>query len=185
MRLIEKALLIKVARRDVESRAKQDLEDVDRRLRSALMAFFARRVNNRSDAEDLTQEVFVRLAQSENNQVRCPDAYVFQIAANLLRDTWRREKVRAEYREAEKHEDYSQIDFLDPFRNAVGRQDMEFLARMIAELPEKTRRIFILYRIENIDKRVIADSFGLSTRMVEIHIQKALLVLFDRLEIER
>ncbi|MDB5581652.1 MAG: polymerase subunit sigma-24 [Bradyrhizobium sp.] len=161
--------------------SRQDLENIDRRLRSALMAFFTRRVRNRVEAEDLTQEVFIRLARSEGSHIESADAYVFQIAANLLRDKARREKVRTDYREAKRLEDYIDVDPLDPFRIAAGRQDLALLARSLAELPEKTRRIFTLYRIENIDKRVIAESFGLSIRMVEVHIQKALLMLCDRL----
>jgi RNA polymerase sigma-70 factor (ECF subfamily) len=161
--------------------AHNDLEALNRRMRSALLAFFARRVGSASEAEDLTQEVFIRLARSDGADIDCPDAYVFQIAANLLRDRARREKVRADYREAKRLEDYIDIDPLDPFRFAAGRQDLSHMARALAELPEKTRRIFTLYRIEAIDKRAIAESFGLSVRMVELHVQRAMTALFEKM----
>ncbi|PZR25208.1 MAG: hypothetical protein DI538_27515, partial [Azospira oryzae] len=54
---------------------------------------------------------------------------------------------------------------------------------LIARLPDKTRRIFTLYRIEHIDKQAIAESLGLSRRMVEIHIQKALAELARGMEL--
>lgn len=158
--------------------ARQDLDSLHRRLRSALLSFFARRVANRSEAEDLTQEVFMRLAQGDRDDIESPDSYVFQVAANLLRDRARRERVRANYREAKSLEDYLEVDPLDPFRIAASREDLTLLARAIADLPDKTRRIFTLYRIEHIEKRAIAESFGLSVRMVELHIQRAMVGLF-------
>ncbi len=161
--------------------AHKDLEALNRRMRSALTSFFARRVGNACEAEDLTQEVFIRLARSAGDQIIAPDAYVFQIAANLLRDRARREKVRADYREAKRLEDYVDLDPLDPFRIAAGRQGLNVMARELAELPEKTRRIFTLYRIESIDKHVIAATFGLSVRMVEMHVQRAMLRLFEKM----
>ena len=72
--------------------------DLSVRFRPALMAFFLRRIRNFSEAEDLTQEVLLRVAQkSETLDTGRPDAYVFQIAANLLRDRARRTNVRDAY----------------------------------------------------------------------------------------
>ncbi len=82
-------------------------------------------------------------------------------------------------------EDFLGIDPLDPHRVAEGREDLGLVARTIDQLPEKTRRIFTLYRIEHIDKRTIADSFGLSVRMVEIHVQRALEALASSMEKSR
>jgi len=164
---------------------RQDLGDIDRRLRRALTAFFARRVNNRAEAEDLTQEVFVRIARHPQAGTPVADAYVFRIAANLLRDRGRREKVRSIYREKRALEDYLNVDPLDPHRIAAGREDLNLVAQAIAELPEKTRRIFTLYRLENVDKRAIAESFGLTVRMVEIHVQRALAALCRLMEADR
>ena len=160
------------------------LDLLDRRLRPALMSFFVRRVRNHAEAEDLTQEVFARLAQGAAGRMESADAYVFQIAANLIRDRARREKVRADYREARLLEDDGRADPLDPGRIVAGRMNLERLAGAIAGLPEKTRRIFVLYRIENIDKATIAGSYGLTVRAIEQHIQKAIIALMPIMEDE-
>jgi RNA polymerase sigma factor (sigma-70 family) len=166
-------------------RARQELTDDDRRLRRALIAFFARRVATPAEAEDLSQEVFIRIARAPRGVAPMPDAYIFRIAANLLRDKGRRDKVRTAYREARALDDFLGIDPLDPHRVAEGREDLARVAHAIAELPDKTRRIFTLYRIESIDKHSIAESFGLSVRMVEIHVQRALLALSASIEERR
>ncbi len=124
----------------------------------------------------------MRIARAHRGGAPMPNAYIFRIAANLLRDKGRRERVRASYREARAVEDFLGIDPLDPHRVATGREDLRRVARAIAEMPEKTRRIFTLYRIEHVDKRTIADSFGLSVRMVEIHVQRALTALASSVE---
>jgi len=166
----------------VTGAARPELERLDRRLRPALMAYFARRIGSRSEAEDLTQEVFSRLACRPADGTATPDSYVFRIAANLLNDRARREIVRREYREAHRVEVNGSFNAMDPFRIVAGRDELAQLGRLIAGLPEKTRRIFTLYRIENIDKAAIADSMGLTTRMVEIHIRRALTLLDQGME---
>jgi RNA polymerase sigma-70 factor (ECF subfamily) len=167
---------------NVTDAARPELERLDRRLRSALMAYFGRRIGNRAEAEDLTQEVFSRLAKRSDVDPSASDSYVFRIAANLLNDRARREIVRRDYRETHPFEGIAVIDSIDPFRIVAGRDELVQLGRLIADLPEKTRRIFTLYRIENIDKAAIADSMGLSTRMVEIHIRRALTLLDEAME---
>ncbi|MXP41456.1 sigma-70 family RNA polymerase sigma factor [Altererythrobacter soli] len=158
-----------------------DLSDLDRRLRPALLSFFMRRVGNRAEAEDLVQEVFVRIARSASTRMKSADAYIFQVAANLLRDRARREKVRADYHDEVRLAGDVDVDPLDPYRITVAREELTVLISGIADLPEKTRRIFTLYRLENIDKRTIADCFSLSVRSVELHIQRALETLAERL----
>src|SRR5690606_25599646 len=64
------------------------LEDLYRVHGPRLLRFFARRAD-RQDAIDLVQESFVRFASSaacRDRTVECPEAYLNQIATNLLRD---------------------------------------------------------------------------------------------------
>jgi DNA-directed RNA polymerase specialized sigma24 family protein len=64
-----------------------------------LRRFFERRMKASFETEDLAQEVFVRLIRQGNmNDIRHLDGYVFQIAANVLRDHARRWAVREEER---------------------------------------------------------------------------------------
>src|SRR5450756_350333 len=66
-------------------------------MRPALVSYFLRRVRDPSEAEDLAHEVFIRLAGAPLESLRSTDAYVFQVAANLLCDRARRNKVREDY----------------------------------------------------------------------------------------
>lgn len=144
------------------------------------MAFFLRRLGNHAEAEDLTQEVFVRLAAMDARQMESADAYIFRMAVNLLRDRGRREKVRFNHlTEALTAEDVG-VDLLDPLRVVASRESLVDLATALRELPERTRDIFILYRLEQVDKRDIVQAFGISLSTLERHLTRAMAHLTRR-----
>jgi RNA polymerase sigma-70 factor (ECF subfamily) len=156
-----------------------ELARFHREHRPALIAFFLRRVGSHSEAEDLTQEVFIRMA-GNHAAMRQPDAYIFQIAANLLRDRARRAQVRNDYAAGARLVEGAGVDVLDPHRIAAGREALALLTAGLAELPERTRQIFLLFRYEQIDQRTIAESFGISVSAVEKHIYRAMARLIAR-----
>jgi RNA polymerase sigma factor (sigma-70 family) len=160
----------------VETARKQQLDDLCRRFRPALFAYFLRRVTSPAEAEDLAHDVFVRLAGVPLDQLRSADAYVFQVAANLLRDRARRGKVRDDYAATQiAAADAAELEThaFDPERIEVGRRSLAALVARLMELPERTRQIFILYRIENVARRDIAQAFGLSLSTVEKEVARA------------
>jgi RNA polymerase sigma factor (sigma-70 family) len=163
----------------------QDADPADgqhyRDLRPGLIAFFARRVGSLSEAEDLAHDVFIRLATAPANDVRNGKAYVFQIAANLLRDRARRAIVRSRYVGSEQSNDLRHVDQIDPFRISSGREALATLVRTLDELPDRTRKIFLLYRYEQVSRQAIAESFGISVSAVEKHVYRAMALLSKRL----
>jgi RNA polymerase sigma-70 factor (ECF subfamily) len=155
---------------------------MSRRFRPALMAFFLRRIRNHSEAEDLTQEVLLRVAQrGEAIDAASPDGYVFQIAANLLRDGGRRRKVRAAYQAGQGASDAARVEERDPDRVLQAKQSLATVLAALRELPERTRTIFILFRLEGMKQREIADLLGISVRTVEQHVIRASVHLREQL----
>lgn len=161
--------------------ANDELETINRAYRPVLVRYFLRRTRSHAEAEDLTQEVFVRLAHTDLAMVQTREAYIFQTAANLLRDRARRERVRADYREEMGNAPDLGVEQLDPHRIAEAHDMLRALYAGLAELPERTRRIFTLYRIENVAKKTIAASFGITESAVEKQVTRAMAFLVDRL----
>lgn len=152
------------------------------------MSFFLRRVSDRAEAEDLTQEVFIRLLASvDRNPIQDADAFVFRIATNLLRDRARRAGVRAAAQLAEIDSTLVSIvtrEFLedrDPERVFLGRERVEAALRALGELGERTRDIYILFRLEAMKQRDIAALYGVSASTVEKEVMRANLHLARRL----
>jgi RNA polymerase sigma-70 factor (ECF subfamily) len=162
------------------AQAEHELGEINRTYRPALMAFFLRRLRNHAEAEDMTQDVFVRLARADRSTMQSADAYIFQIAANLLRDRARREKHRFRYRGDLAAEDDLGVDVLDPSRIVSGQESLTALAVALKDLPELTRRVFICHRLENITRPAIAAAYRISESAVDRHLAKAMAFLIAR-----
>lgn len=158
----------------------RDMTLLSREFRPALMAYFLRRVNSRAEAEDLTQEVFVRLAARGEEAIENRQAYVFQVAANLLRDRARRSKTQLDYRSSIGEIEALNVELIDPYRVTAGRSLLSAMCKALEELSKTTRDVFVLYRLEGMSKATIADGFGISISSVEKHITKSTVFLAER-----
>lgn len=171
----------------VEFGALEDLEaaELDRAFRTPLIAFFTRRLGHTSDprreAEDLAQEVFLRLARHpDRHNGESLASYVFTIAANILRDKLKSStqslQIRCDSVEALPENSPSApelTEVLDPERVLLAKETLKGILAALAELGERTRDIFILARLENMSHREIAVLQGISVSAVEKHIMKA------------
>jgi len=153
---------------------------LDARFRAPLMSFFLRRTGSRQDAEDLTQEVFLRiLRREEEPSGEYAELFIFKVAANLLRD-------RARQAGARRRNDHVSLDPLDPppgdrgliedlgpERVLLSQEALAAALRALDQLGERTRDIFVLYRLEKMKQREIAALYGLSVSSVEKYVARA------------
>ena len=137
-----------------------------------------------ADAEDLVQEVFAKLARLTNpGDVNNPAAYVFSVAANLLRDRARRaESHRAKAHEPFDEESHGHRTVFSPERLLMSREDLEMTRRVIQSLPKKTQTVFLLHRFDGLKYREIAEVLELSVSTVEKHMIAALAALARRIK---
>jgi RNA polymerase sigma factor (sigma-70 family) len=159
------------------------LADLDRRYRVPLIRYFAKRIRETYDVDDLVQEVFIRLVrQAAIESVQQIESYVFQTAANVIRDRARRQAAR-HYRD---HDDLSASDLptddLSPERVFLGAEQLERVIAALEELPESTRQVFVLRRYEGMRHEEIAAHLGMSVSGVRFHMEKAKAHLVRRLE---
>lgn len=148
------------------------------------MAFFSRRIGDRNDVEDMTQDVFASLSRrAELDTIDNVERYIFQIAANLLRDRFRRSRIRPVI-ESEGYADPNHllIDEISPERELLGREAYTVFIDALQELPERVRMVFVLNRFEEMPGREIAAALGVSQRLVEKDISRVLKLLRERLK---
>lgn len=163
----------------------QLLDQLAQRYRYPLIAFFVRRVHSSSEAEDLTQEVFLRMVRRLGvSSVENVEAFLFRTAVNLLRDRSRRGKSLAS-REVDFAQRTGEVDDLSPERLFDSRQSLGKVIEALAELDERTRDAFILHRLEGMKHAQIAEVLGVSVSSVEKYIVKALALLVKRSEESR
>lgn len=155
------------------------LRDLSTRYRQPLIAYFQRRVRSREEAEDLTQEVFLRLSRRlDLEEIDNAEAFLFRTAVNLLRDRSRRGKTAASHMDEMVHR--AGVEELSPERVVESRQSLASVLRALDELDDRTRDAFILHRLEGMRHAEIAGLYGVSVSSVEKYIIKALAHLAKR-----
>jgi RNA polymerase sigma factor (sigma-70 family) len=122
----------------------QLLADLVRRYRPILARFFQKRIRPESDVDDLVQEVFTRLARKADlTEVTQIEGYLFQVAANLIRERAHKLKqsVISEcgFTAENNEEDFS------PERILLGEEAVQRVFAALHELPERTRNAFLLH----------------------------------------
>ncbi|MDA5193660.1 RNA polymerase sigma factor [Govanella unica] len=143
---------------------------------SEILAFMTRKLGNREDASEATQDVFLKFWNQER-QGRLEGSsrgYLFTIAFNTAKDSRRRSRVRV----AEKHEPLIEQDMAEDLvtseQAVLWRQGLEGVVEALRELPVETRKIFMLYHAHHLSYQNIADKLGITTRTVERHMAKAI-----------
>jgi RNA polymerase sigma-70 factor (ECF subfamily) len=161
--------------------SQKQLEALAHAYRPALRRFFEKRILEHADADDLVQEVFLRLSKrSELEAIENVQGYLFETAANVLRDRIRRRAVRQAGNHVEYDETAHIVEDFSPERVLVGKQMLADVVSAIQELPERTRTVFVLQRFEELSYGEIAKRLGISVSSVEKHMMKAIAHLAER-----
>ena len=144
-------------------------------MRGPLAAYFRRRIRNASEVEDLVQEVFLRLTvRGTPDHADHASAYIFQIAASVLADRYRRRTVRRADEHVPLDPDLRGEQDFDAARIYAGKQALNAAAAALMTMPERTRTIFLLRRIDGLRHQAIAKQLGLSVSAVEKHMVRAI-----------
>lgn len=157
-------------------------EALARRLRIPLLRYFKRRTGSQPDSEELVQDLFLRLLRRPGLMaLESVDGYVFEAAANLLRDKVRRERARPRLSAV----DLDRIDLADDLPDAEdvvgGRQNLERIQIALKSLTPRARTIVILRRFEDMSHAQIANRLNISVSAVEKHLVRSMAVLRNAL----
>ncbi|WP_245652473.1 RNA polymerase sigma factor [Novosphingobium capsulatum] len=136
------------------------------------------------DVDDVIQESYCRLAGlSSVDHIDDPRRYFFRIARNIVLEQVRRERVvRIEAASGLAVLEQGAVDEeCSPERIVAGRMALERVERLIDALPERSRRIVRMRKIDGLPQREIAASLGLSENVVENEVARGLRRVLDQL----
>lgn len=143
-------------------------------LHGPLVRYFMRSVRDRTEVEDLVQEVSLRIVR----RGRLEDyekfaGYVFQTAETVLKDRHRRNVVRLVDRHVpfDVDEHVVPVDAAD--RGAEARDELRQTSIVLASMPERTRLVFVLRRLEQMSFAEIGMRLGISVSAAEKHMLRA------------
>jgi len=149
------------------------LEEIYRAERPSLLRRLARRTGV-DQAEDLIQQVFVRLAARGQaiDAIEVPSRYLGESARNLERD-----EARVAARQGRQHhfpiEDVD-IASLDPIAHLEARDRLVRIEQGLDRLKPLTRNVFLARRLDGYSYAEIAEQTGLSVRGVEKQMSRAI-----------
>ena len=140
-------------------------------LEAALMHVLLRSRRSASEADDLRQEVYVRVYEAARQKIPHPaKPFVFAIAHNLLVDRVRHEQVVAIESVADIDTLAIAVDEPGPDRSVIARQELRRLEAAIASLPRRCREVVVLSRIEGLSRREIGARLGIGEATVSTHL---------------
>jgi RNA polymerase sigma factor (sigma-70 family) len=148
----------------------QGLQQIFEENREPLLRYL--RAHGAGDtAEDLLQELWLKIAASPPGPIASPRSYLFRSATNLMIDR-RRSEGQAQRREIEwsglaDRLPGSAANDPGPDRDLDGKRKLALVETELAKLPARALSIFRQHRIEGRTQREIAAEFGLSTSTVE------------------
>jgi RNA polymerase sigma-70 factor (ECF subfamily) len=153
-----------------------------RRYQGRVMNLVARVLNDRECADDLAQEVFIRVYVHRRNYRRGSkfSTWLFTIAVNLAKNEIRRRVRRRNWFSLDALQDVLKdsapqlADRTESRESTLEREQLqEALARSIATVPEKYRLALVLRDIEGLPYEEIADVLGIPGGTVRSRINRA------------
>ncbi len=173
--------------------------EIDQRLaeaygehRLALLRFLRARLGSESEAEDVLQDVYLKLALAHlPEDLSSSLGYLYRIAANAALDHVRQRSRRERRDNAWVESVTVQIggiaiaDAPSAEQILQERQRLEQLNRAVENLPLQARRVFIRHKLEGVGHADIAAELGVSRSAVEKSIAVAmrhLLCAMDKLD---
>lgn len=164
-------------------------EELLRRYRTPLVNYFNRMLRDPATAEDLAQEVFLRVYQARERYQ--PEAqfstWLYRIATNLAINT------RRDHREVDlkpgaegAQEESADSRIVDSKPTAeqqlIARSRARLIRQALEALPENQRTAVVLHKYQDVDYRQIAKVLGISVSAVKSLLFRAYESLRERLE---
>jgi len=143
-----------------------------------VFAFLARMAGSREEAQDLAQEVFLRVYESAKRH-RPESAFrswLFRIAGNLARSRLRRRRILRWIRFDPVLHDRP-IEAEDAGRAVERDEARRSVREALGKLPERQREAMILRRFEDLSYQEIAEVMGVSLPAVESLLQRGMRAL--------
>lgn len=137
-----------------------------------LQGWLRRKLGNAFDAADLAQDVFIRVITNRNiAPLREPRGYLATIAHGLMIDRFRRQALENAYLEALAI--HPEPETISQETHAIIIETLIAIDRLLDELGQRTRQIFLLAQLEELSYVEIARRLGISLPTVKKHLVRA------------
>ena len=148
--------------------------------RADLVRYFRARLRSEEAAEDLVQEIYLKIASLPADAIGNPSAYLFRLGSNLMLDRLKQQR-RTGRRDAAWRDVHTataagqEISDEAPADEVVdARQRLSKIVEAVNELPAPVREAFRLHKLEGLSHAETAKAMNISRSSVEKHIMASL-----------
>lgn len=158
---------------------KKALEELVIKYKSMLLGYIKAMVYNKADAEEIFQEVWVRLIKDPQKfKGGNLAAWLTRVAHNMMVDYMRKKKPDVALDGNEDEEDMPLIDRIadenaDPLKDLMEKDSGERLKQIIMQLPQEQREVFLMRAEMGMSFKEIADAQKVSINTVLARMQYA------------
>lgn len=169
--------------------AKAELLAVYLDRRPALVRFFAARTGSEDRAQDIVQDIYVRLealSETAAEAVQSPVPFLYRVGGNLMLDEIRTGRRTAARDQAWTDASGAAIDGISiadapsPEDAAWARLKLDQVADALEGVPVNARLAFRLHKIDGLTHAEVAARMGVSRSSVEKYVSAVLARLLER-----
>ncbi len=138
-------------------------------------------LKNSADAEELLQEVFLKLweIRSSLDSSKNIKSFLFKISINLIYDFIRRRNIEQAYIDYTEYVNHSSSD--KTWHEVIYNEMVNNLQLLVSKMPVQRQRIFRLSKEEGLSNDEISTQLNLSRRTVENQLYRAVSSLKEKL----
>jgi RNA polymerase sigma-70 factor (ECF subfamily) len=133
------------------------------------------------EIDDVIQEMYARIASLPSlNVIKHPLQYAFQTATAIIIDHMRRSRVISITAAGTLEQLGICAPEPSPEQQIEFREEIAAVAQSLAQLPERTREVLILRRVQGLSQQETADRLRISVKTVEKHMALGVAALMTR-----
>ena len=142
-------------------------------IKNKLFRFSLRIVGNVAEAEDVVQEVFIKVWNKRNDLANYSniEAWCMTLTKNLSID-----KLRSKHRRADSFKEGFDIPSSksdNPYNQTTYNDTLDRVQKLLSDLPEKQSMVMQLRDIEGHTYQEIADTLNISLQQVKVNLFRA------------
>ena len=144
-------------------------------LKNELYRLALRITLNPAEAEDVVQDTMIKVwnRREQWDEIDSIEAFCLTICRNLSLDRMRKMENQNQSLEEGEHDSPDHSDASNPEEQAMQRDRVELIRRLINELPEKQRSAMHLREFEGKSYKEIASIMAISEEQVKVNIFRA------------
>ncbi|MHB1205414.1 MAG: RNA polymerase sigma factor [Rhodospirillaceae bacterium] len=141
-----------------------------------LRRFLQRYLPDKTDIDDCAQETFLHVWRQESRGAlrENPKNYLLTVARNVVRDLWRRNRVRQRQHHVELTVNVDAVRNIQNEKSLAEREAVRLIETHLKYLKEPTKAVFLLFHVEQMTCEAIATRLKMPKRTVEREMARAL-----------